>query len=31
MAALTVAEVLENPIHPAFKEHCADKPQPGHR
>jgi hypothetical protein len=30
MATLTVAEVLEHPIHPAFKEHCADKPQHGH-
>lgn len=31
VAALTVAEVLEHPIHPAFKNHCADAPKPGHR
>jgi uncharacterized protein DUF6894 len=30
MATLTVAEVLEHPVHPAFKEHCSDKPQKGH-
>jgi hypothetical protein len=30
LAALTVAEVLEHPVHPAFKEDCADKPQRGH-
>jgi hypothetical protein len=31
VAVLTVAEVLEHPIHPAFKNTCADSPLPGHR
>jgi hypothetical protein len=31
MATLTVAEVLEHPVHPAFKEHCSDTPKSGHR
>lgn len=31
MAALTVAEVLEHPVHPAFKNTCAEHPRPGHR
>ena len=31
VAVLTVAEVLEHPVHPAFKNACADRPQPGHR
>jgi hypothetical protein len=30
MAALTVAEVLDHPVHPAFKTDCADSPTPGH-
>jgi hypothetical protein len=30
MATLTVAEVLDHPVHPAFKGHCSDKPQRGH-
>jgi hypothetical protein len=31
VAALTVAEVLQHPIHPNFKNACADLPRPGHR
>jgi hypothetical protein len=31
VAVLTVAEVLEHPVHPAFKSNCADSPRPGHR
>ena len=31
VAVLTVAEVLEHPHHPAFKNACADSPRPGHR
>lgn len=31
VAALTVAEVLEHPIHPAFKNTCAEHPRSGHR
>ena len=31
VATLTVAEVLEHPIHPAFKTDCAEVPKPGHR
>jgi hypothetical protein len=31
VAVLTVAEVLEHPVHPAFKNSCSDKPSPGHR
>lgn len=31
VAALTVAEVLEHPVHPAFKNGCADTASPGHR
>jgi hypothetical protein len=31
VAVLTVAEVLEHPIHPAFKNTCAEAPRPGHR
>ncbi len=30
VATLTIAEVLDHPVHPAFKEHCSDKPQQGH-
>lgn len=30
IATLTVAEVLDHPVHPAFKEQCSDIPQPGH-
>lgn len=30
LASLTVAEVLEHPVHPAFKSRCNDTPQPGH-
>ena len=31
VAVLTVAEVLDHPIHPAFKNQCGDSPAPGHR
>ncbi len=31
VAVLTVAEVLEHPVHPAFKNTCAEPPRPGHR
>ncbi len=31
VAVLTVAEVLEHPVHPAFKQRCSDSPRPGHR
>ena len=31
VAVLTVAEVLEHPVHPAFKQTCAAPPRPGHR
>lgn len=31
VAVLTVAEVLEHPVHPAFKNSCAEPPRPGHR
>jgi hypothetical protein len=31
VAVLTVAEVLEHPVHPAFKNTCAERPRPGHR
>lgn len=31
VAVLTVAEVLEHPVHPAFKNSCAEPPSPGHR
>jgi hypothetical protein len=31
VAVLTVAEVLEHPIHPAFKNSCSEQPRPGHR
>lgn len=31
VASLTVAEVLDHPVHPAFKNECTDKPAPGHR
>lgn len=31
IAALTVAEVLNHPIHPAFKNDCSDQPMPGHK
>ena len=30
-AALTVAEVLDHPVHPAFKQNCAELPRSGHR
>ena len=30
VASLTVAEVLQHPSHPAFKQHCSDTPQQGH-
>jgi hypothetical protein len=30
LASLTVAEVLDHPVHPAFKNHCSDTPRPGH-
>ena len=31
VAVLTVAEVLDHPVHPAFKSQCGDRPAPGHR
>jgi len=31
MATLTVAEVLAHPVHPEFKDNCADIPAQGHR
>jgi hypothetical protein len=31
VAVLTIAEVLEHPVHPAFKHSCAERPAPGHR
>ncbi len=31
VAVLTVAEVLEHPVHPTFKNTCAETPRPGHR
>jgi len=31
VAVLTVAEVLEHPIHPAFKNSCGERARPGHR
>jgi hypothetical protein len=31
VATLTVAEVLEHPVHPAFKNDCTETPTPGHR
>jgi len=30
LASLTVAEVLDHPSHPAFKNHCNDTPRAGH-
>jgi hypothetical protein len=30
MATVTVAEVLDHPAHPAFKEKCSDTPKAGH-
>jgi hypothetical protein len=30
LASLTVAEVLEHPVHPAFKNRCSDTPRAGH-
>jgi hypothetical protein len=29
VAVLTVAEVLDHPVHPAFKNDCADRPNQG--
>lgn len=31
VAVLTVAEVLEHPVHPAFKNSCSEEPSPGAR
>jgi hypothetical protein len=31
VAALTVAEVLDHPANPAFKDQCGDQAMPGHR
>ena len=31
VATLTVAEVLEHPVHPAFKNNCSEEARPGHR
>ncbi len=31
VAVLTVAEVLEHPVHPAFKSTCSESPNLGHR
>jgi hypothetical protein len=30
VATVTVAEVLEHPVHPAFKNECSDDAKPGH-
>jgi len=30
VAVLTVAEVLEHPVHPAFKNTCTESPRAGH-
>ena len=30
VATVTVAEVLEHPVHPAFKNKCSDEAKPGH-
>lgn len=30
VATVTVAEVLEHPVHPAFKNNCSDDAKPGH-
>ena len=31
MAVLTVEEILDHPVHPAFKNNCGDEAAPGHR
>ena len=31
VATVTLAEVLEHPLHPEFKSDCADIPRVGHR
>jgi len=31
VATLTVAEVLDHPVHPAFKNGCSEEAKPGHR
>jgi hypothetical protein len=31
VAALTIAELLEHPVHPEFKSECSDLPRHGHR
>ncbi len=31
VATLTVAEILDHPVHPAFKNRCSDDARPGHR
>lgn len=31
VATLTIAEVLQHPTHPAFKNTCAEDAKPGHR
>ena len=31
IATLTVAEILDHPIHPFFKNDCSDSPDTGHR
>ena len=31
IATLTVAEVLDHPVHPSFKNRCSDHAKPGHR
>ena len=30
VATVTVAEVLEHPVHPAFKSKCSNHAKPGH-
>ena len=30
VATVTVAEVLEHPVHPTFKNKCSDHAKPGH-
>lgn len=31
IATLTIAEVLQHPMHPTFKKTCAEAAKPGHR
>lgn len=31
VAVLTVAEILNHPVHPAYKNTCGEQPKSGHR